>query len=69
MYFLSMEKKLLINLRLRRLPVFKFLKHVMASYLFICTPVQYAYSGKTAHPFQKNGAPFRLKLSKAQLVN
>ena len=28
-----------------------------------------AYSGKTAHPFQKNGAPFRLKLSKAQLVN
>ena len=29
----------------------------------------YAYSGITAHPFQKNGAPFRLKLSKAQLVN
>ena len=28
-----------------------------------------AYSGKTAHPFQRNGAPFRLKLSKAQLVN
>ena len=28
-----------------------------------------AYSGITAHPFQKNGAPFRLKLSKAQLVN
>ena len=29
----------------------------------------FAYSGKTAHPFQRNGAPFRLKLSKAQLVN
>ena len=29
----------------------------------------YAYSGKTAHPFRKNGAPFRLKLSNAQLVN
>ena len=28
-----------------------------------------AYSGITAYPFQKNGAPFRLKLSKAQLVN
>ena len=28
-----------------------------------------AYSAKSAHPFQRNGAPFRLKLSNAQLVN
>ncbi len=27
-----------------------------------------AYSARTAHPFQKNGAPFRFKLSKAQQV-
>ena len=27
------------------------------------------YSAKSAHPFQKNGAPFRLKLSTAQHVN
>ena len=25
-----------------------------------------AYSARTAHPFRKNGAPFRLKLSSAQ---
>jgi len=28
-----------------------------------------AYSAKSAHPFRRNGAPFRLKLSNAQLVN
>ena len=28
-----------------------------------------AYSARTAHPFQRNGAPFRFKLSKAQQVN
>lgn len=28
-----------------------------------------AYSARTAHPFRRNGAPFRLKLSKAQLVD
>lgn len=28
-----------------------------------------ANSAKSAHPFRRNGAPFRLKLSKAQLVN
>ena len=28
-----------------------------------------AYSAKSAHPFRKNGAPFRLKLSSAQLVD
>ena len=27
-----------------------------------------AYSARTAHPFQRNGAPFRFKLSKAQQV-
>ena len=27
-----------------------------------------AYSARTAHPFQRNGAPFRFKLSKAQHV-
>ena len=30
---------------------------------------QYAYSARTAHPFQRNGAPFRFKLSKAQQVD
>ena len=29
----------------------------------------YAYSARTAHPFQRNGAPFRFKLSKAQQVD
>ena len=28
----------------------------------------YAYSARTAHPFQRNGAPFRFRLSKAQQV-
>ena len=28
-----------------------------------------AYSARTAHPFQRNGAPFRFKLSKAQQVD
>ena len=27
---------------------------------------QRAYSARTAHPFQRNGAPFRFRLSKAQ---
>ena len=31
--------------------------------------VQTAYSARTAHPFQRNGAPFRFKLSKAQQVD
>ena len=30
---------------------------------------KYAYSARTAHPFQRNGAPFRFKLSKAQQVD
>ena len=29
----------------------------------------FANSARTAHPFQRNGAPFRFKLSKAQQVN
>ena len=28
-----------------------------------------AYSARTAHPFRRNGAPFRFNLSKAQQVN
>ena len=28
-----------------------------------------AYSAKSAHPFQRNGALFRLKLSGAQLID
>ena len=28
-----------------------------------------AYSVRTAHPFRRNGAPFRFKLSKAQQVD
>ena len=31
--------------------------------------VEGAYSARTAHPFQRNGAPFRFKLSKAQQVD
>ena len=30
---------------------------------------QSEYSARTAHPFQRNGAPFRFKLSKAQQVD
>ena len=33
---------------------------------FSLTTSLHAYSAKTAHPFRKNGAPFRLKLSNAQ---
>ena len=29
---------------------------------------QNAYSARTTHPFQRNGAPFRFRLSKAQQV-
>lgn len=31
--------------------------------------IRTAYSARTAHPFQRNGAPFRFKLSKAQQVD
>ena len=34
----------------------------------ICNNAEAAYSARTAHPFQRNGAPFRFKLSKAQQV-
>ena len=32
-------------------------------------PRKRAYSVRTAHPFRRNGAPFRFKLSKAQQVD
>lgn len=35
----------------------------------IAEQLGYAYSARTAHPFQRNGAPFRFKLSKAQQVD
>ena len=28
-----------------------------------------AYSAESAHPFRRNGAPFRFKLSSDQIVN
>ena len=36
---------------------------------FFSQRATYAYSARTAHPFQRNGAPFRFKLSKAQQVD
>ena len=36
---------------------------------FHLASTSYAYSARTAHPFQRNGAPFRFKLSKAQQVD
>jgi len=41
----------------------------MSVYLFIYNALYIAYSARTAHPFQRNGAPFRFKLSKAQQVD
>ena len=35
---------------------------------FSKVPDASAYSARTAHPFQRNGAPFRFRLSKAQQV-
>lgn len=32
-------------------------------------PKNGAYSAESAHPFRRNGAPFRFKLSSAQIVN
>jgi len=38
--------------------------------IYLADDVYYsAYSARTAHPFQRNGAPFRFKLSKAQQVD
>ena len=42
---------------------------ILNSYFFIFNIEDSAYSARTAHPFQRNGAPFRFKLSKAQQVN
>ena len=36
--------------------------------LFLLHSTLIAYSARTAHPFQRNGAPFRFRLSKAQQV-
>ena len=36
--------------------------------VIVCGSID-AYSARTAHPFQRNGAPFRFKLSKAQQVD
>jgi len=38
-------------------------------FVLICSIEKSAYSARTAHPFQRNGAPFRFKLSKAQQVD
>ena len=35
----------------------------------LCDGRNFAYSARTAHPFRRNGAPFRFKLSKAQQVD
>ena len=52
---------------------FIFLKKVIKKLLTFCYKlkdfVYPAYSARTAHPFQRNGAPFRFKLSKAQQVD
>ena len=48
------------------------LKHIKKSYdgETILNDVNLdAYSARTAHPFRRNGAPFRFKLSKAQQVD
>lgn len=42
-----------------------YLQYIMGSDEY--TPI-FAYSARTAHPFQRNGAPFRFRLSKAQQV-
>lgn len=49
-------------------------KHADLSFLWIDYKKEHpngyhAYSARTAHPFQRNGAPFRFKLSKAQQVD
>ena len=36
---------------------------------FMLPQEDFAYSARTAYPFQRNGAPFRFKLSKAQQVD
>ena len=42
-----------------------YLKQQIGNYIYTLI----AYSARTAHPFRRNGAPFRFKLSKAQLVD
>ena len=45
------------------------LKDYTKTILLFIAAVAFAYSARTAHPFQRNGAPFRFKLSKAQQVD
>ena len=48
----------------------KIYNHILSSKKSISKEDQWsAYSARTAHPFQRNGAPFRFKLSKAQQVD
>ena len=45
------------------------IKEKYKNYLYIILIAENnAYSARTAHPFQRNGAPFRFRLSKAQQV-
>ena len=44
-------------------------KHMIQLLLRYAFAHECAYSARTAHPFRRNGAPFRFKLSKAQLVD
>ena len=44
-------------------------KNAKRKMVYVHRIVADAYSARTAHPFQRNGAPFRFKLSKAQQVD
>ena len=44
-------------------------KFLFRQYSILSPVILNAYSARTAHPFQRNGAPFRFKLSKAQQVD
>jgi len=45
------------------------IRKIWKDYKMIYLMIIPAYSARTAHPFQRNGAPFRFKLSKAQQVD
>ena len=45
-----------------------FINNAPFALVLVCLVIG-AYSARTAHPFQRNGAPFRFKLSKAQQVD
>ena len=44
-------------------------KKIIHADSFVKIMLETAYSARTAHPFRRNGAPFRFKLSKAQQVD